>query len=261
MRDFDSPPLARVLDEGPLLEDTVVRSLSPAARRQLGQRWQCRAENELRTSSGFCQLDAELRRFGAPEDVLILTAAAIDDEARHAELCRRISEIYAGHPVSLTVPSDLPPPVFAVCAPRVHQALFAALHSAINETLAVTYLAACLAEARAEAARRVLKSLLADEVRHARIGWAVLASPRLDRQDRELIANFMPALLDVCVGTWLADNQTDYPDDLPLGHGCIHHAAIARSVDGALTDVIIPGLEHVAIDVAPAKRWLAARPR
>lgn len=153
-------------------------------------------------------------------------------------------------------------PSSAVCSPRVHQALFAALHSAVNETLAVTYLAACLADARADAARRVVKELLGDEVRHARVGWAVFASPQLDARDRELIGDFMPALLDVCVGTWLADNEADYPDNLPWGHGGIGHAAIARAVDDALADVILPGLEHVGVNATAATLWVSrARPQ
>lgn len=261
MSDAVSRRAARFLSGGPLLEDAAVRALSPAARQQLGQLWSRRAENEQATSSVFAQLDAELRRFGAPDDVLAMTAAAIDDEAFHAELCRQMAEIYLGQPTSLSAPNELRAPAFAVCSPRVHRALFAALHSAFNETLAVTYLAACLADARADAAQRMLKELLMDEVRHSRIGWAVLASPQLDARDRELIADFMPALLDVCVSTWLADNEADYPDDLPLGHGCIGHAAIARAVDDALLDVILPGLEHVGINAAPAKLWVSrARP-
>src|SRR6188768_823974 len=168
----------------PFVDDAALRALSLDARRQLGELWRSRAQNELVTSTVFAQLHAELHLFGTPEEVLALAARAVDDEAYHAELCRLTAELYLGEPVFVLAPSETPPPAFPVCSPRVQRALFAALHSAVNETIAVTYLSACLAEAQSEVARRVLKELLSDEVRHARIGWAVLASPRLAGSDR-----------------------------------------------------------------------------
>jgi hypothetical protein len=258
MSGASSRRLALFLGNAPLLEDAAVRALAPGARQQLGELWRRRAENELCTSAVFAQLDTELRRFGAPSEVLALSAAAIDDEAFHSELCGLLAEIYQGTPALPPSLAEPRPPVFPVCSPRVHVALFAALHSAINETLAVGYLAACLGEAQSEPVRRVLKELLGDEVRHARIGWAVLASPQLDSADRTIIAALMPALLERCASTWLADNEVLYPADLPLGHGCIDHTAIAHAVNAALKDVIVPGLPHVGVDAGPAQRWLAS---
>lgn len=259
---------ARFVTATPFVEDALLRGLAVEERRHLGGLWRRRAENELCTSTVFAQLDAELRLFGAPEEVLALSSRAVDDEAFHSELCRLTAELYLGEPAPLTALPEPPPPSFPVCSTRVQRALFAALHSAVNETLAVTYLAACLADAKSEAVRRVLKEILSDEVRHARIGWAVLASPKLSAQDRSAIASFMPALLDICVGTWLADNERDYPDDLPSGHGCIGQARISLALDEALQDVILPGLQHVDIDATSARRWISetaprrsARPR
>jgi hypothetical protein len=249
----------QLLHGAPLAEDDALRTLTVGERRQLGELWRRRSENELRTSLVFSQLDAELRSFGAPAEVLALSARAIDDEAFHAELCRLMAELYLGRHITLSIVAEPPPPTFPICSTRVQRALFAALHSSVNETLAITYLAACVAEAQSEPARRVLKAILSDEVRHARIGWAVLASPRLNPQDRETIAAFVPALLDACVGSWSADNELDYPDDLAPGHGCINHAGIARAVDAALTDIILPGLEHVGVDAAAARRWVSEK--
>lgn len=251
-----SQRLARLL-QGPDLtaDDDSVLGLTLDARRRLGKLWRRRAENELAASRVFAQLDRDLRSFGAPSEVLELSARAADDEAFHAELCGVTSEIYGEEARPLAPPQEPPRPSFAVCSPRVHGALFAALHSAVNETIGVSYLSACLAEAHGRAARCAVKEILSDEVRHSRIGWAVLASPQLSSHDRDSIASFMPALLDVCVGAWLADIQTDYPDDLPSGHGCIHHRGIAQAVKDAVHGVILPGLEHIGIDAIPARQW------
>jgi len=256
MRPVSSPRWTRFLHGGPLVEDDAVRALSREARRVLGQIWRRRAAQELCTSALFAQLDAELRLFGAAPEVLELSARAIVDEAFHSELCLRLAEVYLAEPAVIEPLPEPAAPTFPVCSPRVQRALFAVLHCAVNETLAVNYLSACLAEVQSDAAQRVLKELLADEVRHARIGWAVLASPELTAQDRDTIARFMPALLDVCVGAWLADTQTEYPDDLPRGHGCISHVGIARAVAESLDAVILPGLRHVQIDTTAASSWL-----
>jgi hypothetical protein len=249
--------LAQLLEGRELIEDGAVRALTPDERRRLATLWRRRAENELAASLAFAQLARDLRSFGAPSAVLELSALAVEDELLHAELCASTSEVYAEQIQPLARPPEPPRPTFPVCSPRVHGALFAALHSAVNETIGVTYLSACWAEAQGRAARCVVKELLSDEVRHSRIGWAVLASPLLSSQDRASIASFMPALLDVCVSTWLADVETDYPDELPPGHGCISHLGIAQAVNGALHDVILPGLEHVGIDAAPARQWVS----
>jgi len=257
MSDASLARSALFVRSAPLLEDAALRALTLGARRQLGELWRRRAQNELGTSAAFARLHADLRLFAAPQAVLALSARAIDDEAFHAELCRLTAELYLDEPVAISAATEAHTPAFPVCSARVQHALFAVLHSAVNETIAVNYLSACLAEAESDVARRVLKELLGDEVRHARIGWAVLASPQLGRSERGAIASFIPALLDLCVGTWLANNQVDYPDTLPTGHGCISHASIARAVDAALDDVILPGLEHVGIDARPGRAWRA----
>lgn len=252
-----SPRLARLLEGADLVEDDDVRTLTADARRQLATRWRQRAENELATSRVFAQLHADLLAFGAPPEVLELSGRAVDDEVFHAELCVRASEIYGQAPRPLAPPPEPARPSFGVCSPHVHRALFAALHSSVNETLGVTYLSACLAQARSRVARCVIKEILTDEVRHSRIGWAVLASPRLSSKDRANIASFMPAFFDLCVGAWLADVEADYPDDLPRGHGCLAHIDIAQAVKDALHDVILPGLDHVGIDATTARQWVA----
>jgi len=66
----------------------------------------------------------------------------------------------------------------------------------------------------------------------------------------------MPALLDACVASWLADAQTEYPDGLPRGHGCIGHEDLARVVVEALHVLILPGLSHVRVDAMPATSWV-----
>ncbi|HXK20959.1 MAG TPA: hypothetical protein VNG33_24275 [Polyangiaceae bacterium] len=247
--------LARLVGSLDFAEDA--RTCPPQVQALLGALWRRRAENELRTSEVFLQLHAELSRFPTPPRVLQLCADAISDEVFHAKICARMAEHYGCQPAPLAAP--LPPrsPSFPVCSPRVHRALFAVLHCSVSETLAVTYLSACLAEASSSLLRAVLKQILQDEVRHSRIGWAVLAAPELSQADRSSIARFMPALLDACVAVWLADDA-EYPAEPPPGHGFLDQRGIATTVAAAIDGVILPGLEHLGLDAEPARAWADA---
>jgi hypothetical protein len=110
--------------------------------------------------------------------------------------------------------------------------------------------------------RHALRALLADEVRHARIGWAVLASPLLTVDDRRVIASFMPQLLQVCVEAWLnEEDELEGERQIPKGHGNLGSAELGSCVDDTLRNVIVPGLEHVGIDSGPAQRWAFAHAR
>ncbi len=239
--------------------DPALEALAPPSRAQIAALWRSRAQNELRTSSVFASLHRELMAFGAGIDVLEISARAVSDEVRHATLCAEVAARYSGHDSAIESVAPLDPPAFSICSGRVSRALFAALHSSVNETLATTYLGGCLEEAVGAVAKAALREIISDEVRHARIGWAVLASDRLSPADRASISSTMPVLLDVCVSAWLAEIELEYPETLPIGHGCLRHSRIAELVDDTLRNVIAPGLDHVQIDSAPARAWIAAQ--
>ncbi|HWA73705.1 MAG TPA: ferritin-like domain-containing protein [Polyangiaceae bacterium] len=243
-------------------QDRVLDALPESTRVSIAGVWQRRARNELRTSSVFASLHRELMAFGVELPVLALSAHAVGDELRHAELCLRVAARYSGQVATLQPAEPVPPPSFTVCSQRVERALFAALQSSINETLATGFLSACLDEASGAIARHALRALLADEVRHARIGWAVLASPRLTAADRQVIASFMPQLLQICVDAWLSEeDELESEREIPPGHGNMRSLALRACVDDTLRTVIVPGLEHVGIASGPAQSWVEARER
>jgi hypothetical protein len=241
--------------------DPALDALDEASRKQLSALWLSRAHNEFRTSSVFADLHRTLLEFGANFEILGMSAAAVSDEMRHAAICRDVATRYAGTECAVHAVSAPASPIFSVCSARVARALYAALHCSVNETLAATYLGACLAEVESTVAKTALREIIQDEVRHARIGWAVLASDQLSPADRATISNTMPVLLDVCVSEWLRDIEDEFPDALCTGHGAIRHRGIASLVDDTLTNVVAPGLDHVRIDSTPARAWIAANRR
>jgi hypothetical protein len=246
----------RVFRDGPPAGTELWLSrLTVSARQRLSNLWLKRGAHERVAGRVFAQLVVDLRAFGASQSVVELAERAVVDEEDHAELCAVVAALYDASAAVVQVESEPPRPTFPVCDPQLHRALFAALHSAINETLAVPYLAACVEQSECPAAKVAAREILKDEVKHARIGWAVLADPRFTGEDRATLADFMPALLDVCVGSWLADNDVDFAADLPRGCGFIAHDDIRATITEAVGGLILPGLEHVGISTVAARRW------
>src|SRR5689334_4856267 len=116
--------------------DPVLDELPMASRQSIAAVWRRRARNELRTSSVFASLHRELMAFGADFPVLSLSSAAVGDEVRHAQLCRQVAQRYAGESCEFEPVAPVEAPSFTVCSRQVERALFAALQSSVNETLA-----------------------------------------------------------------------------------------------------------------------------
>ncbi|HYQ02375.1 MAG TPA: diiron oxygenase [Polyangiaceae bacterium] len=241
--------------------DAAIDALDEASRNTVGLLWSVRAQNELKTSSVFASLYRELMAFGAPLAVLEMCAQAVSDEVRHAILCADVAARYGGPRAPLQAVAPAEAPSFSVCSAQVSRALFAALHSAINETLATSYLAACLEQARTETVSTALRHIIEDEVRHARIGWAVLASDKLSDADRRVISNTLPSLMEICVSAWLAETAYDVEHAIVPGQGSLCQTELHTLVEDALGNVVIPGLSHVRLDPAPTQAWFARWPR
>lgn len=238
--------------------DPSVEALPDSMRRNVARLWRRRATSERRAGAVFADLHRSLVAFGAARPVLELCASAVQDELRHGELCAELSRRYDAHVASPELAAPILPPEFPRREAHVAQALFAALQSSVNETLATGYMGACLDQAVGVWSREALRAILRDEVRHARIGWAVLASSRLSRDDRSNIAGTMPRLLEVCVAAWWADLEPGESAELPEGHGSLARPALIACVRETLIHVILPGLEHVGVDPTPARRWVEA---
>lgn len=226
-------------------------ALAPAARALVAQVWTERAAAEQRAAFAFTLVARDLLRTGALPEVLALATRAVHDELRHAELCRRLAEGYAGAPVAWPAPvahgelRGLPP---------LHQIV---ISTCISESCGAEVLRVCLADAEAPPARAAIMALLRDDIDHARLGWAHLASGWAPARARATLADALPALLDLVRGAWHRRCGELAPDP-PPGHGCATPAAIRAAVDATLRDVVVPGFAHVGVEPGPCRRWLAS---
>jgi hypothetical protein len=246
------------LTRRPLPErDEAIEALDPETRGLLGDIWAERAKSELGAGSGFAIVVTELYALGADPLVLRLATKAAHDEVRHAELCRLLAEAYRGAPVVMPRPKRVGMPVHEGADETLRMHLHVLGLCCINETIAAGFVEACLEAATAELVRAIQREHLADEVEHARVGWAHFASSVVDDTTRDALAGWAPKLVSVNRRLW-HERIATLPEDGVPAHGYPPRARLIRSVDETIRDVVLPGLRHVgiAIDTSRSRRWV-----
>jgi hypothetical protein len=228
-----------------------IAQLAPERRRELAELWQARALSESSVKSVFEQLVAELSATGAHPEVLALARRALSDEARHARICAELAAAYRGGPVLDVIAPAVRLPDYPV-SPRLRAALHAVNLCCIGETIATAFVEACLAECAWPALRELHGRHLADEIHHARIGWAHLAS--LSLAERGELACHLPELVRAQVLAWEA-RLGELPERGVPGHGYPPRATLVAVVHGAVRDVVLPGFEYVEVDATRARAW------
>lgn len=222
--------------------DPSVVSLTPAARRSLAEWWSSRARAELDASGHFRLMAERLVLRSAPREIVGMVERAIDDEIRHAESCSKLASGYLAEPLDLPEVRDPEEPSFGHANAELVTTLHVVLSSCISEGIASVFLRTCFLQAVPPLVRSVLKSQLEDEIEHARIGWAHLATSS-DDEKRE-VSRAIPDLLRVAENAWLS---TETPRSRPLGHGSLSRADLEAVVEDAIRGLIVPGFAHVGI--------------
>ena len=244
------------LTSRPLPEsDPELEALSDEQRDQLVQIWLARASSERRVADASVVIRDALEQCHGNAQLIALSARAVDDEYRHAELSRIVAartagrELDAPERLSLVIPRHQGAPDWLI--PTLH----ILGHSAMNETFASAFLEASLAFAKAPLGRAALRELLSDEVDHARIGWGHLAS--LKASERAELVPWLDSLVYANLKMW-RDTPRSYSIDPVLHrHGVPPADAIERALLGAVRELIIPGLAHFGLPTASLELWLS----
>jgi len=238
------------------LDDATIAELDPATRTVIGRQWEDRATAEVRTAAAFAKVSFELLDVGASPEVLQIAARAVADELEHGELCRLAASAYYGRDTRWPAPGVAALPRHADAPRRLRPTLRLVEMCCISETIAAAWLEACLAEARSPLARTVTKRLLADDIRHARLGWMHLASMRSDPLLERTIADQLVPLLDSVLRPWLRSASEGFAPGVPA-HAVPTPATTREVVLATVTDAVLPGFDDVGIDTRAARSWLA----
>jgi hypothetical protein len=230
-----------------------IDGLEPAARRVVAEIWLGRAQSELRVGARFELLRASWR--SAPPELEASLAHAAEDERRHSELCAAVAARYAGDPMNMTEAEPDPLVRFGATDEQLSLLLHLVLLSCINESTSTLYLRAAMKASRHPLARAALRELLADDVEHARIGWAHLASASITLNERAHVARALPTLLDVSRALWT--DVPERPEPWFTEHGCAGRDVASAAFDAAVRTIVLPGMAHVGVGTEPAAAWLA----
>jgi hypothetical protein len=248
------------------LEDESIDDLHEPARRWLATLWLSQAATELRVAMSFKVIAESARLVSAAPGVIQMADRAVRDEHAHAELCQSMAARYAGGAV--VAPPRLPfeaPTHPHAPSEHVRRALFIIGQCTFNETFASAYLQLALSGARVPEVRAALRQLLADEVDHARIGWAYVQS--LDGDIRGEVERSLWPLAMANLREWrtlsIFDAQESHGTQAAglspaalRAHGFPRGEAVEAALREVLADLIIPSLGQFGFRVDHLTRWV-----
>lgn len=227
----------------------AIEALAPERRRALVRHWQRRAKSEARIGLAFAELAKRLHAHAVAPALIEHFVRASAEEREHAELCHALADAYADAPLERpAAPLEVALPQLEP-EPRLDLALLVLGTCCINETLASAYIRTCLQASHVACALAANRTHLREEIGHARMGWALLASPWCDAGLREQLAVRVPAMLDANVPMWMRVDDELGAAEIP-GFGHPSHAQVRASLDAAVREVVLPGLAHVGLRVA-----------
>jgi len=231
--------------------DAEIREMPCAAREEIARIWLSQAATEARVAKSFALVHESFVALGADAGLVSVSARAVEDEHRHESLCRTMAERYMGAPVVETPVLPFEPPAHPEAkTDRARRALWIVGQCAFNETFASAYLALCYDRAEIPLARAAIRELLSDEIDHARLGWAFLQT--LDASDRALVSDWLVPLAVCNLREWRKVRLAE--DERLARHGIPPAREVETALVHAMRDLIVPGLEHVGLDVRGLER-------
>lgn len=214
-----------------------------------------RAELELRGAAAFTVITQALIDLRADSRIVDLSARAIAEEVRHSEIYLALSSSYSPTGVGRPQVAPIEVPAHPGLGPKLRRVLHVVGMCSINETMACAFLELCLEGAQSHATRVALREVLADEIRHARIGWAYLASGGVEKGTYREVERWLVPMLCAQLAGWWKQIET-LPEGEVRTHGCPSGRAIEEAAVRSLHELVLPGFAAVGIDVTEARRFV-----
>lgn len=225
----------------------------PGERELVAGMWAFRARSENQAAARFVRLRDRLRAGGVDGRLVTMAEAAIDQERRHRARCIDLAVGFGHAPLALV---EVEPPEVAPAGLSARRRLtwevfaFCCLTESINAALLSHSYAVC----EDPDSKAAVRKILADEVQHARLGWAYLGLT----DDRAWLAEHLPRMLAATVPEELLDPRIqDQPSPALRAYGVFPRSELGALLASALEEVIGPGLETLGIPRAPLDAWFA----
>lgn len=212
-----------------------IDDLTAEERERLGREWISAGLGEHASVAAFARFVLDLVSVGAPPQVIIDAARAIQDEVEHARLCFGIAREMTGQsaspgPLDLAHAFDHRNDPESILTAAIAEGCF-------NETISAELARAALNALREPRFRAALTRIVDDEQRHADLSWSFVewmlrANPELRDAAR--------ATAECAFAKHARDGGVEGPDDLPEGYGHLRARAKAAVKDRVLRDTITP---------------------
>jgi hypothetical protein len=221
--------------------------------------WQQRMHNEHVSARVFAALIPQLMRAGINDGRLSAVAAMIEEELGHARLCAAAVTALGGTAVvALGELAEVPrhddaEPVEALLRNVISIAC-------VSETIAVAQIEAEHEAAGPPPLRAILRSILADEVGHARFGWKLLDDlmPEVDAPTRSRLSRYLERVFASTIAHQLSHGgdpsalRSKAGQEVGLCDGALQRRIFVDTVRA----VIVPALE--AHGLAAGHAWRRA---
>ena len=230
--------------------------LDEISRAELGTRWAYRAGLEHAAAHRFARLAARLAACGFDPALSTIAEHATAQEHNHVALCAAIAARFG---VTTTLPRDLVVPEIAPSswAPRDRVVYEVVAFCCVTETANAALVTAGADDVDDPAIRRAVRTILADEVQHSRLGWRFLATHPLDDDQRLGLAAYLPSMLAGTVRDELFAPQAVIGDEATMQrYGTLPLAGRRAAFLGGMREVLLPGLASVGVDVAGGAAYL-----
>jgi hypothetical protein len=199
--------------------------------------------------AAFARFTLELLSFGAPRDLVLLSARAMADETHHAANAFSLASAYAG--MSL-VPAALDMDQVFVAPNLGESVLNAFIEGCIGETVAALQASEALRGSSVEAVRSVLIQVADEELRHAELAWRFVqwALPRVPASVQQELVLAVARELAMCEEESPSERSPEAAaqDAELLAHGVLCEAQVRALRIAALRDIVSPCLQSVIRD-------------
>src|SRR5262245_27082143 len=220
-------------------DDPAVALLSKEERTAIAGHWKHRARSELQVGRAFAAMIPLLRERRARAAILDHLEHGSEEEVRQSEVCAQLAEIYSDDTVVRPQIDSVPLPRFEVGDEDLEMALLVAGMCCVNETIATAWISACLAASQTPLSSMANRIHLHDEIEHARVGWAYLASDAISDATRRALPACLPRLLEANAPGWEREDPSLPAEGVP-SHGHLAVAVSRRVFVDAVADLVIP---------------------
>lgn len=227
---------------------------------QVAQRvWRQRMVNEHHSSTVFSAMLPQMIACGAPLPFKTVLLRMAMDELRHGALCAQIVRSLGGDPTARVPLHTTPLPNHEGCSPLEVALRNSMFVGCLAETIAVAFTSAEREETEAPFVKAVITQISADEILHARFGWAFAkaAVPTLDTKARDRTSHW----LRLAFAFLEREEMLEVPDVRPPSANLVHEGKqvgvcqnqqTRELFHDTISTVIIPGLENLGLAAADA---------